>query len=178
VCLGAYGFLKRSIFRSIEFWTRDRRFGLRVDRRGVHRIRALCVRAAKIETGGILIGYYTPAHDCAVVTRITGPPRDSQVGVTWFHRGVAGLQRLLDRLWYTERQYYLGEWHFHPGGSPQPSPTDIEQLQRIAASPEYHCPEPLLLVVGGDPPTEYRIRAFVFQRSERTCDMMGPEIAI
>lgn len=102
------------------------------------------------ETGGILYGYY--ANDCmsATITGATSQPRGSRSGRTWFERSIGGLQRLLNNLWKS-RVYYLGEWHLHPNGSPTPSGQDVEQLLQISKSKSYHCPEPILIILGGRP---------------------------
>ena len=109
-----------------------------------------CVDAGQNETGGILIGHYTPLRDQAVITQLTGPPPDSTAGPTWFVRGVTGLQRLINRAW-RRRDFYLGEWHFHPFAAAEPSDRDRRQILDFAKNPNYRCPEPVLLVVGGDP---------------------------
>ncbi len=127
---------------------------------------SLCRKAKRSETGGILAGRYSEGHDCAVVTEVTGPPPDSRSGPTWFKRGVRGLQQLIERLWGQGRAYYLGEWHYHPYGPPNPSKADVAQMTEIASSNGYSCPEPLLLIIGGDPKMGLEIKVFVFQRGE------------
>jgi integrative and conjugative element protein (TIGR02256 family) len=153
------------------FWTEDRRFGLRLGRRETRRMLACCKKAIRNETGGILVGHYTKAHDCAIVTRISGPPLDSAAGTTWFQRGVQGLQRWLEKVW-PKKDYYLGEWHFHPFAAAQPSQTDIKQLTEISASVGYHCPEPILLILGGDPSGEWHVRVFVFPRGSQFVELI------
>lgn len=110
-----------------------------------------CARRLGIETGGILAGRYDKDLRLAKVSIATAPPPDSAGGHAWFKRGTAGLKRLLDQLW-SVGDYYLGEWHFHPGGAPSPSGQDIEQLRIIASDLRYACPEPLLVILGGRPP--------------------------
>lgn len=122
-----------------------------------------CRDFAPAETGGILVGYYNGVLDCAVVTDASERPSDSESGRTWLVRGTAGLQGWLDRLWSrSKRRYYLGEWHFHPGGAPEPSPMDIKQMGKIARSPSYRCPEPVLLLVGGAAEERSDVRVYVF----------------
>lgn len=128
----------------------------------IDRLESLCLEAGRVETGGILVGVYTEELDCAIVTGVSGPPRDSRGGPAWFIRGVYGLQRWLDGLWKKERHYFLGDWHFHPGAVPEPSAQDIRQTEEIALSPKYMCPEPILLIVGGDPPEVLHPGAFVY----------------
>src|SRR5262249_52669095 len=132
------------------FRSGDQRFGVRIAGAELDRMIRQCRRAGRKETGGILVGRYTPTHDCAVVTAASDAPRDSRAGGTWFSRGVAGLQRWLNTLWRAS-SYYLGEWHFHPFASASPSGDDLAEMKSISAAESHHCPEPLLLIVGGDP---------------------------
>ena len=148
------------------FRSADQRFGLRISLDTVDHMAALCRMANRAETGGILAGRYSERHDCAVVTEVTGPPPDSRSGPTWFKRGVRGLQQLIERLWRLDRSFYLGEWHYHPYGSPRPSTTDIKQMSLISANDSYSCPEPILVILGGDPNADLDISVFVFQRGE------------
>lgn len=151
----------------LEFWSSDNRFGLRVSGPSSKKLLRLCRNSSPDETGGLLLGHYSGAHDCALVTSVTEAPPDSQSGRTWFVRGVRGLQSKIDLLWRRRCDYYIGEWHFHPYGSPDPSTTDINQLRDIAHSKQYHCPEPVLLIIGGEPPKVWSARAFVFPRSQK-----------
>ena len=146
------------------FRSPDRRFGLRIGASELRRITRACDRAMPDETGGILMGSYNDALDCAMVKTASQSPDDSRSGRTWFQRGTRGLQAWIDRLWSTRKSYYLGEWHSHPAGRPEPSPDDINQMYGLAASADLHCPEPLLLVIGGAPSTGWEARAFVIVR--------------
>ncbi len=120
-----------------------------------------CAKARKRETGGILIGHYSDDHQTAFVREITDKPRDS--AFTWlsFRRGTDGLRRLLEERW-AEGLYYLGEWHFHPGGSPLPSGQDRESMRDIARDPAYACEVPLLMIMGGKPPNQGSLHISVY----------------
>lgn len=142
----------------------DGRFRLHIDPHHVERILAFCAAANGQETGGMLVGRYNARHDTALVTDVPPPPVDSTWGRTWFQRGTEGVQRIVERAWGFRREYYLGEWHFHPFASPAPSPVDYDQMLRIASSPSWKCPEPVLLVIGGDPRGEWRAYALVTTR--------------
>jgi integrative and conjugative element protein (TIGR02256 family) len=155
----------------LEFWTDDVLFGLKITREVLESILTHCRDAGNAETGGILIGEYSDRHDCAMVHQATGPTEDSVATRTRFRRGTAGLQKLLDRLWRRERRYYLGEWHFHPGAAPEPSGIDRRQLLSIARDPGYHCPEPVLVIIGGNPPGEWTAAAYVFALGTRPTRM-------
>ena len=152
--------------RILEFWSADRRFGLRISEMQVSAILGMCARAMPNETGGLLVGFYNETRDCAVVTNVSGAPQDSRAGRTWFYRGFANLQKWLDHLWKRKR-YYVGEWHFHPGGTPAPSNTDIQQMESTALSSYYQCPEPIMLIVGGSPPSDNELATYVFPRGRQ-----------
>lgn len=144
----------------------DRRFGIYLPK---HCLRIMLANAARDypkETGGVLLGKYTPSFELAVVTEVSGPPDDSRKARSGFWRGILGLQTLISRLW-KEQQYYLGEWHVHPDGPPIPSATDHDQMNAISESPTYQCPEPLLLILGyseESTPARWSAGSYVFPR--------------
>lgn len=142
--------------------SREGRFGLRVPARTMAQLCRWCRQSGRRETGGILVGHYSAALDCAVVSAVRSAPSDSRRGASWFARGTHGLQAWLDELWRAQQHYYLGEWHFHPYAAPDPSPTDCAQMRRIAHDPSYRCPEPVLLIIGGDPRGAWQAAASVF----------------
>ncbi|MCW8137416.1 MAG: Mov34/MPN/PAD-1 family protein [Planctomycetota bacterium] len=149
-----------------EFRSDDDRFGLVLPASALQELRHLCEGAKALETGGILIGFYSPTGNSAVVSRVTGPPRDSAAGPTWFNRGTHELTSKLSSLW-PKGEFYLGEWHYHPGGAPPvPSPQDCKQLKQIADSPQYHCPEPVLVIASIVAKEGLSLAVFVFPRRE------------
>jgi integrative and conjugative element protein (TIGR02256 family) len=148
---------------NFEFRSEIGAFGVTIGSDTLARILMACRRSLLEETGGILVGYYTDTLDCAVVTDASKRPPDSSSGRTWFTRGTVGLQGWLNGLWRRRnRRYYLGEWHFHPGGAAEPSPTDIEQMVKIAHVASYKCPEPVLMLVGGSADNHSDVRVYVF----------------
>jgi integrative and conjugative element protein (TIGR02256 family) len=159
----------------LEFRSVDERFRVTVGGRTVALIHRLCRRSSKDETGGILIGRYSAELDCAGVTNASGAPTDSRHGATWFQRGTRGLQAWLDRWWTTRGEHYLGEWHFHPYAAPTPSPTDRDQLEAIATTKSYGCPEPILLIFGGDPAGAWSVSAHVFPRGREAVTLLRVE---
>lgn len=142
----------------------DERFETRLEGNIVGQLLQHCRRAHPNETGGVLAGRYSDSYRVAIVSRISGPASGSKHGRWSFYRAVGQLQQWLDRLWERGRGFYLGEWHFHPGGSAEPSSTDREQMWRIARDRAYACPEPVLLILGGDPDGDWSMSVTVFTR--------------
>lgn len=148
-----------------HFRSPDKRFGVLISEAELAKAVRQCGKASRKETGGVLVGRYTAAHDLAVVTSASDAPRDSRSGGTWFSRGVAGLQRWLNGLWKS-KTYYLGEWHFHPFALASPSGDDLAGMKSIASAGSYHCPEPILIIVGGDPKKDWHVKVFVYVAGE------------
>ncbi len=128
-----------------------------------------CTSAGSVETGGILVGFYTDEEATAVITEALPPPSDSQKGRSWFNRGVAGLKRMLVTRWgRSQRTYYVGEWHYHPAGVVQPSPDDLTQMREIGTDVKYQCREPIMMILGRAQDSRPRsVRAFVFPDGKR-----------
>ena len=154
-------YLNPTRFSSLAMCSSDGRFRVCLGSHQLKTLLAMCRESRPMETGGLLIGKYNAAHDTAIVTRVWGPPKDSVRKRTSFRRGTYGLQVQLDFLWKTTKEYYLGEWHYHPGGTAQPSKSDIHQMVRVAKSLQYNTPEPLLIIVGGP---EWKLVTHVFPR--------------
>ena len=131
---------------TLEFWSHDRRFGIHLPGVVLGDIRRMCQEAGDEETGGILIGRYTEDLRCAEVTEASGPPADSERAGNWLIRGVAGLAARLGRSWRRRREYYLGEWHFHPRGNLTESGPDRTTMTKVSRSANSNCPEAVLLI--------------------------------
>lgn len=147
------------------FRSPDRRFSVEIGTAAIQTMLAACIKAGRKETGGILIGKIDPSGRVAHVLEATPKPRDSAFGWFWFKRGTHGLKQLLAHRW-SVGQHYLGEWHFHPGGSPEPSAPDCIAMAQIASDARYQCKEPILLILGGTPPHRWEISATVYPASE------------
>jgi integrative and conjugative element protein (TIGR02256 family) len=127
-----------------------------------------CSRNENLETGGILIGYYSVDHSVATITEITTPPSDSSFGYNWFLRGITGLQAILLNRWQhvNTRTYYIGEWHYHPAFHVIPSEEDVKQMEKISRTQSYHCKQPILMIAGKKQYLQRQIRVFVFPRGD------------
>ncbi|MNQ94124.1 hypothetical protein D3C85_1096250 [compost metagenome] len=124
-----------------------------------------CIKAGTHETGGILIGQYGSDRSVALITEVTSRPKDSIFSTVTFQRGAVGLKEILASRW-DDGFHYVGEWHFHPGGSPEPSGPDIRAMRSIAANSNYSCREPILIILGGQPPQKVTLSVTVFPSKE------------
>jgi len=104
------------------------------------------------EVGTSLVGSYSKDGFRAEVLGLAPLSEDSSSGRTRFIRGVKGLKEFYERLTrqFRGRRHYVGEWHSHPGSSPERSPTDRRTHQEIAIDHDANCPEVILAVLGGD----------------------------
>lgn len=125
----------------------------------------------KLETGGILAGYYNDELNKAFIIQGSDAPKDSKHMRYTFYRGVKGLHEWLEMIWEKEKAYYLGEWHFHPYASSKRSSTDNKQMCHIAKDISYHCPEPILLIIGGNPNEKYSISVTIFRNNEKNIEL-------
>jgi proteasome lid subunit RPN8/RPN11 len=131
----------------MKFEDREKTLYVSVSQSVISKITEICQKAYPNETGGILIGHYSANLKGAYVIEATNQTDDSSSGRFWFKRGINGLKKMLISYW-SENQYYLGEWHFHPGNSPYPSRADINQMNVISKNRKFNCPEPILVIVG------------------------------
>lgn len=132
---------------SIKFESRLPGVVVNLSREAISIIEQQALASPENETGGILIGRYDYANDRAVVLAATQRPTDSEIGRTWFRRGSSGLKQLLRERWKSG-EYYVGEWHSHPGGSPEPSSSDVREMRAISRNPVYACSKPILIIAG------------------------------
>ena len=151
--------------QSREFWSRDRRFGFRIPGDVVSEIRHLCMNSDDRETGGIIIGRYSEDLRCAEVTDASGLPADSRRTRNWLVRGIMGLTERLRNCWNRRREYYLGDWHFHPSGDLTESQTDVSAMVKVSHSQRADCPEPISVVVGLGQDGSVLMSVNVFTRS-------------
>lgn len=101
------------------------------------------------EIGSALVGRYSPDGKSATVVGMAPVPADSKSYRYGFVRGTRGLREFFARMFAKTRgrRHYVGEWHSHPGGEAEPSPTDDENMGEIARDPDARCPECILVLV-------------------------------
>lgn len=145
------------------FASPDGRLDVRVEPRALISLRRLAADVHPLETGGALVGYFESNH-LAVVTDVLGPPADTVHGRTSLDLGAAGLADYFKAIWPS--RFYLGSWHTHPGeSSPVASDTDHATMRALAANPAEKCPQPLSLILGGEPGA-YALSATVYEHGE------------
>ncbi len=155
------------ISKELVFQTENEKYGMKICKDFINRILNHCQNASPNETGGIMVGYYSDDLRWTIVTDITGPPVDSILNRCSFYRGIKGLQKFLDSNWRKRKHYYLGEWHFHPFSFPIPTQSDNIQMINFANNRLLRCPEPILMILGGDPAGEWELKAYVFIKNTK-----------
>ena len=90
---------------------------------------------------------------------------------------MVGLRHLLAKFWKEpKRHYYLGEWHYHPAKTVEPSCEDFTQMRLISESSDYNCAEPVLLIVGEGMGIDLPAKVLVFPKGTPVLNLK-PEIA-
>ena len=139
---------KTEIFRCYEDF--NGLYGVKLPNQDLQYIHDLCKKSYPYETGGILIGKYSDDLKWAEITTVTEAPAESKRTRCSFIRSTHGIIAKLKSAW-KKQQYYLGEWHYHPKASPKPSGIDLRTMLTLSKNEELHCPEPILLIIGGMP---------------------------
>ncbi|AQR93108.1 Mov34/MPN/PAD-1 family protein [Clostridium saccharoperbutylacetonicum] len=132
---------------NIIFYSDESSIKISVNKDLFNKMYQYCDKSYPNETGGILIGTYLDKQTAEIVA-VIGPSEDSKTWKTRFNRGAKGINKLLKEYW-EQGIYYLGEWHFHPNGSPYPSNIDTDTLTSISNNSKYSCPEPILIIISG-----------------------------
>lgn len=84
------------------------------------------------EAGGVLLGRHLLDAPHIVVDEVTVPTKGDCRLATFFRRGRAAHQRVIDERWAASRGtcQYLGEWHTHPEPVPHASSVDMADWRR------------------------------------------------
>ncbi len=146
------------------FESKDKNLGIQISIQLIQKLHNICKKAYPYETGGILIGRYSEDLKWAQIMTVSETPLKSNRSHISFTRNSHGITLILKKYW-EEKQYYLGEWHYHPGASSLPSELDKKTMFMLSRSTKLHCPEPILFVVGGNI-NEWNHYAGVYKRNE------------
>jgi proteasome lid subunit RPN8/RPN11 len=150
----------------IRFKSIDNKFFVEFTDLILNDIHLECIKSENKETGGILIGKYSEDRSNAIISNITGPPNDSKQGKNNFEIGVMGLNKILDDNWDLGYRC-IGDWHFHPNFSPRPSRVDDIQMKKFANDKLLNCPEPILLIIGGNQDSGWDLSVHVYTKDSK-----------
>jgi integrative and conjugative element protein (TIGR02256 family) len=120
-------------------------------------------RCSPLETGGVLMGYWSSELYEPVVTSIIGPGPKARHLREQFEPDV-GFHRAEVARRYEEsgrRITYLGDWHTHPGGRAALSDLDVTTLASISVAPQARAPRAVMLILAPGPhwaPAAWRAR--------------------
>lgn len=111
-------------------------------------LRELFSSAKPNETGGILVGYVNWEREVVYITRALKPPSDSRSSPLAFVRGISDIPEEVRRIHERTGAMlgYVGEWHTHPGGDPQPSYQDLSTVEEIKSNLD-KVPLPALILI-------------------------------
>lgn len=110
-------------------------------------------RRYPLETGGVLVGYWTNAN-AAVVTDFVGPGPASIYGrYSYQHDHVWEAEQIAFHYERSGRSHvYIGDWHTHPNAtSGNLSGTDRRSIRRVIEFREARAAHPLMLLLFGRP---------------------------
>ena len=151
---------------NLFFQDTNQSFSINIEKKAYEQMLHYCVISNPYETGGILIGNYSSNQATANILQITPPPKNSRHAKYNFWRSSRGLKGTLDTAW-KDGQYYLGEWHYHPNAPADPSNTDIKQMITLSNNKKLKCPEPILIIIGGNS-NNWKISISVFSNNGHT----------
>lgn len=104
-----------------------------------------------LETGGLLVGYWSADNNNVVVTEMVGPGPGAKHRKMTYKPDYDFHQQEMNRI-YNESEgvsTYLGDWHSHPKSTSHLSFLDKRALRNIARFPDNYIDLPIMLVLGG-----------------------------
>jgi len=124
-------------------------------------------RGASVETGGVLFGQLDEFLKVIWVSAASGPPPDSTATSNGFICGTHGVERMNQAFVSQSRNSvsFIGMWHSHPGGAPDPSPIDHGAMEYLFEGPNFQGHHFLMLIIGGTP-KEPLIAGTLYDRDE------------
>lgn len=100
------------------------------------------------------------------MSEITGPPADSVHEPRGFYRGTDGVIELLDER-YEQGERLVGEWHYHPNNSPEPSLIDDTTMHESSQDENLNCPEIIQIIAGGNESMGWNFSVHLYMNNEK-----------
>lgn len=130
----------------MKFILNNRNLKLVVDSDIIDNIKDAGIKKYPNEFGGFLIGKYSDDLSTVIITRFLLPKKYTG-HPTSFERSTDGLHKLLQKLFDSKQEYYVGEWHTHPNGSTRYSSTDFNAMKAITEHKTVNIKNPVLLIL-------------------------------
>lgn len=126
------------------------------------------VEGKRVETGGVLFGEVDELLKVIWIDEVSGPPPDSVASPEGFLCGTAGVQEMnVEKAKRTSGSVsFIGMWHTHPLGLPNPSTTDLGAMQQLLGAEEAYLGRRFLMVIVGGTSSRPILSGSVFQRSD------------
>lgn len=86
------------------------------------------------ETGGVLLGFDATDGAPLTVSAAGDAGPNAERSPVRFRRDLEHAQLLARDAWLLDRSLWIGDWHTHPMGVPQPSLTDLGSYRRVLAT--------------------------------------------
>jgi len=131
----------------IELCTPDKAIWLRIKVSALKSAYRICTDSGHLEVGGSLIGSYSQNKATCTIHKFLPPTPDSKKGKYNFELGIVGLREIFEKFW-KKKQFYVGDWHFHPRSAATPSLQDLSQLKIISESSNLKCASPVMIIIG------------------------------
>ncbi|PWW26613.1 integrative and conjugative element protein (TIGR02256 family) [Cytobacillus oceanisediminis] len=123
----------------------------------------------EVETGGILMGYYT-VKDEVVITHCSGPGPKAKHRKYSVTLDSAYAQKFVDEIYLqTNRNItYIGDWHSHTFNDLTPSRTDKKELNKIAKNRLSRLETPIMLIVCYD--DQQLFKKSFYYKEKKVCE--------
>lgn len=125
---------------------KDTNLKLVVDSDVINEIESISIKHYPNEFGGFLVGKYSNDLNILTITKFLLPKKYSSQPMS-FKRSTDGISNILQDLFISKKEYYVGEWHTHPNGSSEYSSTDFNAMKSIAEFETVNIKNPVLLIL-------------------------------
>lgn len=117
------------------------------------------------EFGGFLIGKYSNDYKTVEISSTVLPINYKGTPVS-FLRLTEGLNDILNDIYRSSEEYYVGEWHSHPNGSVMYSGTDMNAINEIVECDTVYIKNPILLIISIDRSRNYKYTFYYYKNKK------------